>query len=507
MSLAFFALLPICECKGKAFSKTTKTFSVFFDSLCVNIRNFIRNHYLCERNTYIKAVFMLLTTLIIVAIIVTGFLMMSTVQVNHVNRAAVAMFCGVTAWVVYMFNGAEFLGNMGYPEYIVGQEKDFIASNVIIKYINEACQVILFLIATNTIVEIMNNNGVFDSLIKWMRTRSCKKFLWALSLITFIISANVDNLTTVVLMMTIMGQVVSEHSQRVVYSCVILVSAILGGSFTVIGDMTSLLLWVHGVVTPSAFAGGLILPALTSLCIFNILISKLLVGQLNVTSFISRFDGDDSSLSLFQKSVMLVVGLAGLWAIPTFHNLTCLPPFLGAMCILALVWVLEGIFNLRRNGIILFTQRKYIRNTEFIGMRLILYFLGISLAVGALVETGALKYASELLITHVHNIYIYGAFFGFISCLIDNIPFVMIGLNLFNTEQIQSTQEFVLNGTYWQLLAFCSAMGSLLLYVGSLAGHAVVEVEHISLPWYFRHIFWRVLVAWGFGMIVFWLMH
>lgn len=448
---------------------------------------------------------MLITTLIIVAILLTGFLLMSTRQVNHVNRAAVAMFCGVSAWVVYMIHGGDFLSLMNHPGYVPGNEKEFIANNVIVKYINEACQVILFLIATNAIVEIMNNNGVFDSLIKWMRTRNCKLFLWNISLLTFVISANVDSLTTVVLMMSIMAQVVSDNRQRTVYSCVILISAILGGSFTVIGDMTSMMLWVHGVVTPSAFASGLVVPVLTSLCVFNLLISKLLIGNLNVTSFIRRFDGDDSWLTPFQKLLMLFVGLAGLWSIPTFHNLTQLPPFLGALCVLALVWVLEGFFNFRNNN--RFVQRKSIRNTEFIGMQLILYFLGISLAVGALVETGSLRYLSEQLNEYVHNVYIYGAFIGLISSVIDNIPFVLVGLNLFDTDTAATAKEFACNGTYWQLLSFCSALGGSLLYVGTLAGHAVAECESISLKWYFRHIFWRVLIAWMAGMVVFYIMH
>ena len=451
---------------------------------------------------------MLITTIIIVAIVLVGCIVMSSVQISHINRAAVAMFCGVSAWVVYMLHGADFLSLMGYPDYqLIGQADDYIATNVIIKYINEACQVILFLIATNTIVEIMNNNGVFDSLTRWLRTRSSKLFLWELSLLTFIISANVDNLTTVVLMMTIMDQIVSSRQQKIIYSCVILISAILGGSFTVIGDMTSLMLWVHGVVTPSAYAGGLILPVLASLCVFNLLASRLLVGRVEVSSVLGRYNGDDSLLKPWQKLLLLFIGIAGLWSIPTFHTVTKLPPFLGALCVLALIWLLESAFAFKRNGNRLFIQHKYIRNTEFIGMRLILYFLGVSLMVGALVECGALKFVSDLLATHVHNVYIYGAIIGCISSLIDNIPFVMVGLNLFTQDAQQAGSEFVQNGAYWQLLSFCSAMGGSLLYVGTLAGHAVSEVSKINLGWYIRNIFWRVLLAWLIGLGVFYLTH
>ncbi len=451
---------------------------------------------------------MLFTTLAIVAIVLVGSIMMSSVAVTHINRAAVAMFCGVSAWMVYMLHGADFLNLMDYPAYqIVGLSGDFIANTVIMKYVNEACQVILFLIATNTIVEIMNNNGVFDSLAVWLRTRNSRKLLWMLSILTFVISANVDNLTTVVLMMTILGQIVASARQKTVYSCVILISAVLGGSFTVIGDMTSLMFWVDGVVTPSAFAGGLILPVLASLCTFNLLISRLLVGKIEVRSILNRFDGDDAPLRPWQKLVLLFVGIASLWSIPTFHSVTKLPPFLGALCVLALIWLLESLFTFKRNGNRLFVQHKYIRNTEFIGMRLILYFLGATLAIGALVECGALRYASGLLSTHIHNVYIYGGVLGAISSVIDNIPIVMVGLNLFEHDVTETGTMFAQNGIYWQLLAFCSAMGGSLLYVGTLAGHAVSEVAKVSFKWYCRHITWRVLVAWGVGLAVFYLTH
>lgn len=451
---------------------------------------------------------MLLTTIIIVAIVLVGCLMMSSVQISNINRAAVAMFCGVSAWVVYLLHGSDFLALMGYPDYnLIGEEKDFIAQHVIVKYWGEACQVILFLIATNTIVEIMNNNGVFDSLTRWLRTRSSRKFLWALSLLTFIVSANVDNLTTVVLMMSIMGQVVASHRQRVVYACVIFISAILGGSFTVIGDMTSLMLWVHGVVTPSAFAMGLIPAVLTSLVVFNLLVSRLLIGSVEVSSILGRYDGDDSWLCPWQKVLLLILGIVGLWSIPTFHSMTKLPPFLGALCLLALIWLVESLYNFKRSGNMLFIQHKYIRNTEFIGMRIILYFLGVSLAVGALVECGALSYVGEQLTTHIHNVYAYGTIIGVISSLIDNIPFVMVGLNLFEQDAVNGTTEFVQNGAYWQLLSYCSALGGSMLFVGTLAGHAVAEVERISLAWYLRHMSWRVLLAWMAGMGVFYLTH
>ncbi len=460
---------------------------------------------------------MLMMTLIIVAVLLAGYLLMSTARVNHINRAAVAMFCGVTVWLVYMLHGGDYLRLMHPDEYAAYLSEHrtlgmtvsgFVSQNVISHYIAEACSVILFLIATNTILEVMSNNGVFDSLIHWLRMRNSRRFLWILTLLTFVISANVDNLTTVVLMMSIMSRIVSSHRQKVIYACAILVAANLGGAFTVIGDMTSLMLWVRGVVTASAFASGLFLPCFVSLCVFNLLISRLLYGHVEVNSYLSMYRGDDSLLSPWQKSVMLVLGIVGLWSIPTFSAVTHFPPFIGALCVLAVIWVAEGIFTFRVNGNQLFVRRNDLRNTEFIGMQIILYYLGISLGIGALKECGALDAACGWLTQYVHNVYAYGAIVGVLSSFVDNVPMVMAGMNMFDLDTAAaSTSVFVQDGAYWQMLSYCSAVGGCLLYVSTLAGHAAVEIEKIRLSWYCRHIIWRMLVAWGAGMGVFWLTH
>ncbi|MDE6721329.1 MAG: sodium:proton antiporter [Bacteroidaceae bacterium] len=456
-------------------------------------------------------------TLIIVAVLSVGFVLMSTEQMHHINRATVAMGCGVIAWVIYLLNGGEFVHLMHEEEYqafLAGGNsttdglKWFVAEHVVMKYIVEACSVILFLIATNTIVEVMHNNGLFDALIYWLRMRDSRVFLWIISLLTFAISANVDNLTTVVLVMSIISQIVRNHHQRVIYACSILVSACMGGCFTAIGDMTSLMLWVREAITPSAYAAGLFLPALITVCVFNALIGMRLHGRVEIFSVLSRYHGDDSYWSSWQKATLLILGIVGLWFIPSFHYITKLPPFLGSLSVLALIWAVEGLFNLERNGNVLMVQRHYFRNTEFIGMRLILYFIGVSLCVGALAECGALDFVGTWLEEHVGNVYVYGLIVGVLSSILDNVPLMMMGMNLFQVDTIAgSASEFVQNGIYWQLLSFCCACGGCLLFVGSMAGQAMLEVERIRFKWYIRHYLWCALLAWMAGLIVFWLIH
>lgn len=460
---------------------------------------------------------MLFLTLIIVAVLSVGFVLMSTEQMHHINRATVAMVCGVIAWVIYLLNGGEFVHLMHEEEYqafLAGGNsttdglKWFVAEHVVMKYIVEACSVILFLIATNTIVEVMHNNGLFDALIYWLRMRDSRVFLWIISLLTFAISANVDNLTTVVLVMSIISKIVRNHHQRVIYACSILVSACMGGCFTAIGDMTSLMLWVREAITPSAYAAGLFLPALITVCVFNALIGMRLHGRVEIFSVLSRYNGDDSYWSSWQKVTLLILGIVGLWFIPSFHYITKLPPFLGSLSVLALIWAVEGLFNLERNGNVLMVQRHYFRNTEFIGMRLILYFIGVSLCVGALAECGALDFVGTWLEEHVGNVYVYGLVVGVLSSILDNVPLMMMGMNLFQVDTVAgSASEFVQNGIYWQLLSFCCACGGCLLFVGSMAGQAMLEVERIRFKWYIRHYLWRALLAWMAGLIVFWLIH
>ena len=455
-------------------------------------------------------------TLIIVAVLAVGYALMATEQSNHISRAAVAMICGVIAWVLYMLRGGTFLelmhpdewstfltGNISSPSAV----KEFVATHILVGYIAEACSVILFLIATNTIVEVLNNNGVFDPIAEWIRTRNSKKFLWILTCLTFLVSANIDNLTTVVLMLTIMNQIVRSHAQKVVYACAIMMAANLGGSVSVIGDMTSLMLWVRGVVTPSSFFLGLILPALSALVVFNLCTSTLLHGNVEIHSFLGRFRGDDSPLAPWAKTLLLVVGIAGIWAIPTFHAETKLPPFLGALCVLALVWVVDGILNLERNGMDIVIRRDYVRDSEFISMKTILYFLGVSLGVGALKETGAINYISDLMTTYIGNEYIYASILGLLSSVVDNVPLMQIGLNAFDLDTANNASAFALNGSYWQLLSLCSAIGGSLLMIGSLAGQQAMESEKVRMIWYIRHFLWRVFLTWAVAMTVFWLTH
>ena len=257
-------------------------------------------------------------TLIIVGILLVGYFLIATEHLNKLNKSSVAMFLGVVAWILYSINGAEYVQAMHGTEYDAflhglastqSSLQEFIASHLFMQYVMNACQVILFLIATSSIIEILNANEVFDFLAVWMRTRRSKELIWTLSLVTFLLSANIDNLTAAVTMVMVMRKLVPQVKHRFYYSCVILMAANAGGCFTAIGDTTSLILWTKHAITPSQFAQGLALPAIVAMAVTTFLASRKLPEHIELRSSLGKFSGDDYLLEqLLGKSKQIKEG-------------------------------------------------------------------------------------------------------------------------------------------------------------------------------------------------------
>ena len=293
-------------------------------------------------------------TLIIVTMLILSYLLIATGHLTGVNKAAIAMFLGTVGWVVYVSWGLDFVMDRhpdDYMEWLAGAQgtsetvKLFIYNNVFLTYVGKAAAIVMFLLATMSIVELLNNNGCFDFIKEWIRTRNSKRLLWTITLATFILSANLDNLTTTMTMLVIMHIILQNSRQRMYVGSAIVLAANCGGCFTVIGDPTGLILWGDGAVTASHFSAFLALPALLAWVVPTILINRELPDRLDTAWSPSPYRGDDTRLNRWQRVVMLIVGIGGLWFIPTFHNITKLAPFLGALCVLSVLWVVNEAFN------------------------------------------------------------------------------------------------------------------------------------------------------------------
>ena len=449
-------------------------------------------------------------TLIIVLMFVAAYLLIATGHFTGVNKAAIAMFLGTAGWVVYVCYGTDFVMQQhpaDYLEYLSGRTpnsetvKYFICENVFLKYVGKAAAIVMFLLATMSIIELLNNNGCFDFISEWIRTRNSKRLLWTITLATFIISANLDNLTTTTMMLVIMNNVLQSGRQRMLVGSAIVLAATCGGCFTVIGDPVGLILWGDGVVTASHFSAYMLLPALIAWIVPTMLINRELPDRLDTEWIASPYRSDDTRLNRWQRLVMLFVGIGGLWFIPTFHNITKLSPFLGALCVLSVLWLVNEAFNRRLMNADQMAQRRIPRALQYGTIQQILFVMGIMMGMGVMLETGVLGDIGIWLAETFHNNWLLGIGAGLLSAVADSFT---VGLNHIMLYPLAESGEMAVNGAYWMIMVFSTAVGGCLLCVGSVSGVALMKMEHVRLGWYLRHLTSKVAVGWLLGLAVLW---
>ena len=455
-------------------------------------------------------------TLVIVTILLFGYFLIATEKYTNVNKAAVAIFVGTVGWILYICYGTDYVMSQHAKEYMLFLDgaqpssvavKQFIAQNVFLKYVGKTSEIVLFLLATMTIVEILQNNGCFDFITQLLRTRSSKRMLWTLSAVTFLISANLDNLTTTVMMLTIMHGIVSRQRQRMVFGCAIVLSANCGGALTVIGAPTGLLLWNIGAVTATNFSMSLVVPCLIAWIVPIWWIGRSLPSRIETEWVTLPYRGDDTRLSVWQRVLMLFVGIGGLWFIPTFHNITKLSPFLGALCVLAILWIVNEVVNRKLMNADQMILRRVPRVLQYGVLQMILLVLGIMLSVGAVKETGVMSSVAGFMDKYFDNVLAVGCLTQAISAVLDNFTTAMTMVSLRESAlvaagSVDSAVEYMQNGAYWKIVAFAAGVGGNVLCIGSLSGLALMKMERIRLSWYFRIVGWKALVCSTIGLLV-----
>ena len=455
--------------------------------------------------------------------LIIGYLLIATGHLTGVNKAAIAMFIGTVGWVVYICWGTDYVTDMhpdDYLEFLNGAEptsdavKYFIHDNVFLYYVGRAASIVMFLLATMSIIEILNNNGCFDFIQKWIKTRNPKRLLWTITFVTFIISANLDNLTTATMMLVIMHNIVQNRRQRMLIGSAIVIAANCGGCFTVIGDPTGLLLWGDGAVTATYFSSYMALPAMLAWVIPTILINRALPERLDTQWSPLPYRGDDTNLSPWQRIVMLFVGIGGLWFIPTFHNITKLSPFLGALCVLSVLWVINEAFNRKLMNADQMSQRFIPRALQYGSLQQILFVMGIMLGMGVVTETGVFPDVARWIDETIHNVWVLGVVSGFLSAIVDTFTIAISDISLYPVVEgarlevaadAEYLSQFSHNGAYWMIVAYTTAVGGCLLSVGSVSGLALMKMEHFRLGWYLRNLTLKVLAGWLVGLVVLWL--
>lgn len=437
---------------------------------------------------------------VIVTILLFAYLLITTETLTKVNRAAVAIFAAAAGWVLYALQWG-------------------VTRSAFLPYVGKASEIVLFLLATMTIVEVLNNNGCFDFIRPLLRTRNSKKMLWMLAVVTFVISANLDNFTTTVMMLTIMHGIIPSRRHRMVFGSAIMIAANAGGALTVIGNTEGLALWNMSAVTATNFSLSLLIPCLVAWGLPIVYMARLLPERIETEWIVMPYRGDDTRLNVWQRLLMLFVGIGGLWFVPTFHTLTNLSPFLGALCVLSILWIVNEIFNRKLMNMDMMVQRRTPQVLQYGVIQVMLFVMGIMLALGVVKETGALSVFmafladTGLLGETGYGIWGLGLLAGVISTVLDNFATAMTFFSFHDVNiqeiltigsQLPSLPNiYVQNGDYWKVIAYAVMAGGNVLTLGSVSGLALMKMERIHVGWYFKNIGWMALVASliGFGLL------
>lgn len=450
-------------------------------------------------------------TIIIAILMVLAFILIAASPRTSVNKAAVAMFAGTLGWVLYVSFGSDFVMAQhpsDYLDYLRGTTansvhvKEYIASNIFIRYVGKASELVLFFLATMTIVEILDNNGCFDFLPHWIKTRHSHRLLWSMAALTLFMSANLDNLTVATMMLVIMNKMLSNRRQRAMFGSVIVLSANIGGALTVIGDANGLLLWNLGAVTPSHFTAWMLVPCLVAWVVPTALVSYSLPERVDLERVVLPYRGDDTNLTVWQRVVMFFFGIGGLWFIPTFHAITKLSPFVGALCVLSLLWIVNEAFNRHLLSADQMTQRRTPRALQYGMLQTILFIMGIMLMMGVIIESGAGLWLGEFCIQSMGDIWTFGVaplVAGIVSLFLDSFASAAAFFSLYN---IGEAEELAQNGEYWILIAYATAMGGTILGIGSLSGLALFQLKTTTFGWYVKHFAPKVILGALLGLAV-----
>ena len=431
-------------------------------------------------------------TIAIICIFIVGYILVAMENVIKINKAAVSLLMAVLCWTLF------YLGFGASPEHV----------SAFTKALGETSEILFFLLGAMVIVEVVDNNGGFTFVRERLVSHTKVGLLWKLTLITFFLSAVLDNMTTAIVMTMVTDRLIRDREDKLYYAGMIIVAANSGGAFSPIGDVTTIMLWVKGNISTFGVVKSLFIPALVSVLVPAAILSFILKGELAICTDGLNPSTRDTGISRSERLTVFWIGVGGLLFVPVFRFLTGLPPFMGILLILALLWIVTEY---------IFKQKKYQDKADLpdvssllhkIDLSTILFFLGILTTVTALSETGVLKALGKTLDTTFDgNPYMITGIIGILSAIVDNVPLVASCMGMYDVTMLPDTMTaagnvavYGVDGTFWQLLAYSAGIGGSLLIIGSAAGVVVMGLQNISFGWYMKKFTWIVLAGYLAGI-------
>lgn len=415
-------------------------------------------------------------TALISIIFILGYIAIAFEHPLKLNKAASALITGVLCWTIY----------------ILQSESSNTVSEELLHHLGEIASILFFLLGAMTIVELIDSHNGFDIITEKIKTTSKQKLLLIITALTFFLSALLDNLTTAIVMTSLCSKILNEKEDRLWFAGMIVIAANAGGAWSPLGDVTTTMLWIGGQITALNIMKQLILPSIAVCVIPALIIAYRFKGK--------KFSAIPESVCTPKErkdgKIILFFGVGFLIFVPIFKTLTHLPPFMGMLLSLGLMWVITTIIHKSKEAEIAerFTVAKALQKVDTPS---ILFFLGILLAVSALQSFGLLKELATVLNTTLKNDYIIGTALGLLSAIVDNVPLVAASQGMYDLSTYPTDHSF------WEFLALTTGTGGSAIIIGSAAGVAVMGIEQIDFMWYLKKISWLALIGFAAGILVF----
>lgn len=435
-----------------------------------------------------------------IAVFVAGYMMIALEHPLRVNKAASALLLGVIMWTLFA------LGNpLALPDY--SPARAYLEANpgstfiswvthvALIHHLGEIAEILFFLLGAMTIVELVDNHGGFGIITSRIKTTRKAPLLWIISIITFFMSAVLDNLTTSIVMVALLRKLIDSRRDRWIFGGMVIIAANAGGAWSPIGDVTTIMLWVGNKVSAAEIIHALFLPSIVSLAIPLVMLSLTMKGS------VSRPEKDEArrriELKIWERNLIFFLGVGFLLFVPVFKTITHLPPYLGVLGGLSILWMVTEVMNARRpefeSG-----QLSVSAMLRKIDTPSILFFLGILVAVAAMQTCGQLMALSRGLETipleEPNKYYLITVIMGVLSSIVDNVPLVAGAMGMYS---------FPMDHYFWEFTAYAAGTGGSILIIGSAAGVAVMGMEKIDFIWYLKHITLLALAGYLAGCGVF----
>lgn len=402
-----------------------------------------------------------------------GYLFITIEHITHVNKTSVALFMAIICWLF------QFLNQTHSNETNV---------HFLCEHLADISQVIFFLLGALTIVEIISAHRGFQLISKYIRVRSKRKLLWLIAFISFFLSSILDNLTTTIIMITLLRKLTEKGEERLLMGGAVVIAANAGGAWTPIGDVTTTMLWIGGHLSSLQIIKTLFLPSLVCMIAALFILQFSLKGEFNFDETIEEPKIEPLGAIIFW------LGISCLVFVPIFKVLTGLPPFMGMILGMSVMWLFTDLIHTRHDN------REYLK-VPYIMTRIdisgVLFFLGILLSVGALYTSGLLGNLANWLDSTIAHSEIIAITLGLISAVIDNVPLVAAVTGMYDLSQ------YPMNSSFWSLVAYCAGTGGSILIIGSAAGVAFMGLERVDFFAYMRRVGLAALVGYFAGIGVF----